>query len=63
MSTNLNQSKPKLPEDTMLRRHFLTQLRIEIENNLVPKLFDPSLWHYYEASVAAEYQKRLLEIA
>ena len=52
---------PKLvvPEDSVLRRHFLTHLRAEIEAELMPHPTDSSLRHYYDASVAAEFQKRL----
>jgi hypothetical protein len=56
-------TKLHIPEDSTLRRHFLTQLRAEIENTLTPDMSDPSLRHYYEASIAAEYQKRLAEIS
>ncbi len=55
-------SKLAVPEDSMLKRHFLTQLRADIENTMLPSLADPSLKHYYEASVAAEFQKRLSEV-
>jgi hypothetical protein len=53
--------KPKLvvPEDSMLKRHFLTQLRSVVEAEILPSSTDSSLRHYYEASVAAELQKRL----
>ncbi len=53
--------KPKLvvPEDSMLRRHFLTHLRSQIEAEIMPHPIDPNLRHYYDASVAAEIQKRL----
>jgi hypothetical protein len=53
--------KPKVivPEDSMLRRHFLTHLRSEIEAEIMPHPIDPNLRHYYDASVAAEIQKRL----
>ena len=51
-----------VPEDSMLKRHFLTQLRADVENALLPNFADPSLKHYYEATVAAEYQKRLSEV-
>ncbi len=53
--------KPKLvvPEDSMLRRHFLTHLRSQIEAEIMPHSIDPNLRHYYDASVAAEIQKRL----
>lgn len=50
-----------VPQDSTLKRHFLTQLRAEIENTLMPNSTDPSLKHYYEAAVAAEFQKRLSE--
>lgn len=54
-------AKPTLliPEDSMLRRHFLTHLRTEIEAELIPRPIDSTLRHYYDASVAAEFQKRL----
>ena len=53
--------KPKVvvPEDSMLRRHFLTHLRTQIEAEIMPRPIDPNLRHYYDASVAAEIQKRL----
>jgi len=53
--------KPKVvvPEDSILRRHFLTHLRTEIEAEIMPRQIDPNLRHYYDASVAAEIQKRL----
>jgi len=53
--------KPKVvvPEDSMLRRHFLTHLRTEIEAEIMPRPIDQNLRHYYDASVAAEIQKRL----
>jgi hypothetical protein len=53
--------KPKVvvPEDSMLRRHFLTHLRTEVETEIMPHPIDPNLRHYYDASVATEIQKRL----
>ena len=56
-----DEGKPKVvvPEDSMLRRHFLTHLRTEIEAEIMPRQIDPNLRHYYDASVAAEIQKRL----
>jgi len=53
--------KPKVvvPEDSMLRRHFLTHLRTQVEAEIMPRTIDPNLRHYYDASVAAEIQKRL----
>lgn len=57
----MNEEKAKLvvPEDSMLRRHFLTQLRAVVEAEVLPKSADSILSHYYEAAVAAEIQKRL----
>jgi hypothetical protein len=52
-------SKLAVPEDSTLRRHFLTQLRSVIEAEILPKSIDPALNHYYAAAVAAEFQKRL----
>ncbi len=52
-----------IPEDSVLRRHFLTQLRAEIEQKIIPSAADPSLRHYYAATVAAEFQKRLGEMS
>jgi hypothetical protein len=57
-STNVK-SKLLVPEDSTLRRHFLTHLRAKIEDDLLPEQIDPTLRHYYEASIAAEFQKRL----
>jgi hypothetical protein len=53
--------KPKVvvPEDSILRRHFLTHLRTKVETEIMPHPIDPNLRHYYDASVAAEIQKRL----
>ena len=60
---NTIETKLAIPQDSMLRRHFLTHLRAVVENEIVPKSVDPSLSHYYEASVAAEFQKRLAGMA
>ncbi len=54
-------NKLVIPEDSMLRRHFLTHLRAQVENELMPQSSDATLRHYYEASVAAEIQKRLTQ--
>ncbi len=48
-----------VPEDSMLRRHFLTHIRAVVEADILPNNLDPALKHYYEANVAAEIQKRL----
>ena len=59
---SISEEKPAklaIPEDSTLRRHFLTQLRAVVEAEVLPASMDSSLSHYYEATVAAEYQKRL----
>jgi hypothetical protein len=60
--SNPAELSPKLfiPQDSTLRRHFLTQLRADIENDLMPAKVEPDVREYYEASVAAEFQKRLV---
>jgi hypothetical protein len=52
-------SKPKIPEDSMLRRHFLTHLQSEIEAALFPRPSDSTLQRHYDALVAAELENRL----
>lgn len=48
-----------VPEDSLLKRHFLTHLRSVIEAEIIPETMDLSLKHYYDAAIAAEFQKRL----
>lgn len=52
-------SKPKLPEDSMLRRHFTNLLKAEIEVKLGSKPTDSCLARHYEAMVQAEIAKAL----
>ncbi|MGD0958374.1 MAG: hypothetical protein ABSB19_01060 [Methylomonas sp.] len=40
--------KINLPEDSTLRRHFLTQIQAEIESKLMPKPSDSTLRRHYE---------------
>ena len=51
--------KVMLPEDSMLRRHFLTQLQSEIEAALFPRPTDSVLQRHYDALVATELENRL----
>ena len=51
-----------LPEDSVLKRHFLTHLRAEIEAELFPRPSDSILQRHYDAMVAAELEKRLATI-
>ena len=52
-------SKLKIPEDSMLRRHFMTQLQSEIESALLPRPTDSVLQRHYDTLVAAELNNRL----
>jgi hypothetical protein len=47
----------RVPEDSTLRRHFLTQLRAEIEARMPPAPTDASLRRHYDATVDAELEK------
>jgi len=48
-----------IPEDSVLKRHFLTHLRAEIEADLFPRPSDSILQRHYDAMVAAELKSRL----
>lgn len=48
-----------LPEDSVLKRHFLTHLRAEIEAEFFPRPSDSILQRHYDAMVAAELKSRL----
>ena len=48
-----------VPEDSVLRRHYITQLRTEIELGLSPRPTDSTLQRHYDALVAAELENRL----
>lgn len=56
-------NKLKLPEDSTLRRHFLTQLQSEIESALSPRPTDSILQRHYDALVTAELENRLAAFA
>lgn len=58
-SSPVTESKVILPEDSMLRRHFLTQLQSEIEATLYPRPTDSVLQRHYDALVATELENRL----
>ena len=49
----------KLPEDVVLRRHFMTQLKAKIEVKLGAKPTDFCLARHYEAMVQTEIAKAL----
>lgn len=51
--------KTNLPEDSTLRRHYITQLRSEIALELTNRPTDFSLVRHYETLLDAELQNRL----
>ena len=53
------QKKLGIPEDSALRRHFLTQMRAEIEVAFGPRPTDSTLKRHHDAMIAAEMDKRL----
>ena len=55
-----NASPSLLPEDSTLRRHFITQLRSEIELELFPRPTDATLQRHYDALVDAKLENRLV---
>jgi len=52
--------KLKVPEDSVLKRHFLAQLQSEIESALFPRPSDSTLRRHYDTLVAAELENRLM---
>lgn len=50
---------PRVPEDSILRRHFLAQLQSEIEAALFPRPTDSMLQRHYDSLVAAQVESRL----
>ncbi len=51
----------KLPEDSMLRRHFMSNLLAEVESDYPPRPTDSMLRRHHDALIAAEFEKRLSE--
>ena len=51
--------KDFIPEDSMLKRHFLTNLRASIESELSPRPTCSTLRRHYDAQVIVEMDKRL----
>jgi len=62
IAKNLAQEKQQIPEDAILRRHFMTQLRAEIESKLFPRPTDSTLKRHYDTLVHATVAERLAEI-
>lgn len=51
----------RLPEDAVLRRHFLAQINNEIEAGLAPRPSDSVLRRHHQALVSAKLQQVLAE--
>jgi hypothetical protein len=54
-------NKLKVPEDSVLKRHFLTHLQSEIESALFPRPTDSVLQRHYDSLVTAELENRLAQ--
>lgn len=54
------EQKIPVPEDSVLRRHVLTQLRIEVEESLLPRPTDCVLQRHYDQLVESELENRLV---
>jgi hypothetical protein len=57
-----NVAESKIPEDSVLRRHFLTNLQAGIEATFAPRPTDSVLKRHHDALVAAEMENRLAEL-
>jgi hypothetical protein len=55
-------SKFLIPEDSALRRHFITQLRSQIEQELFPRPTEFNLQRHYDTLVATELETRLASL-
>ena len=53
------EAKAQVPQDSVLRRHFMSQLRAEIALSLSPRPTDSVLQRHYDALVECELEKRL----
>ncbi len=52
------QSRSSLPEDSTLRRHFLSHLKSQVESELFPRPTCSTLKRHYDSLVLAEVEKR-----
>lgn len=60
--TSLDSDKKlRIPEDSVLKRHFFTHLQSEIESALFPRPTDSVLRRHYDTLVAAELENRLAQ--
>jgi FtsZ-interacting cell division protein ZipA len=61
--TELPSEKQQLPEESTLRRHFLTQLMTEIESEVFPRPTDSILKRHYDSLILAKFADRLSEMS
>ncbi len=59
VETGIKQEKLKLPEDSMLRRHYLTHLRALIESRLPPRPTDSTLRRHYDSMIEHQVKNLL----
>jgi len=59
-SSRQDDDKLIIPEDSALRRHFLSNLQAEIESELSPRPTCSMLKRHHDALVSVEMEKRLL---
>ena len=52
----------KVPEDSVLRRHCLTNLQAEIESAFAPRPTESVLQRHHDTLIAFELEKRLSEL-
>jgi hypothetical protein len=56
------ENKQKIPQDSVLRRHYLTHLRTEIESGLAPCPTDSILRRHYDHLIDTEMKKHMEEL-
>ncbi len=61
--TELPSEKQQLPEESTLRRHFLTQLMAEIESEMSPRPTEATLKRHYDSLILAKIADRLAEMS
>lgn len=57
--SNVDNEQLTLPEESTLKRHFLSQLRVDIESSLAPLPTCSTQRRHHEALVLAEIDNRL----
>lgn len=60
--TGACQQRGLIPQDAILRRHFVSHLRAEIENTLQPRPSDSIQRRHYESLVSLKLQQRMAEL-